>query len=253
MYSGSRNRDAKRATTGPRPYTSDCRPRLSRRPATLGGGAGSIAMPARPTRPARSSAAPCASAGRARSAHASSSREISPSAWRTARYGRFRSSWYITVEMRGLISSRRSPMNCTLTSQSRPSSRASRSAASTNSGRSTVSNHIASPARIASRVFACPSTRRPSRQMPSTVCSGPVTSSITSSGGKSSGPIASSASSTDSGSGPGRASSNAKRRSTLRREDAEAARALGRRGLHADVVAGIAERLGRGAELVRRA
>ena len=68
---------------------------------------------------------------------------------------------------------------------------------------------------MASRVFAWPSTSRPPRQMPSTVCSLPVASSITSSGGKSSSPMASSASSTDSGSGPGRASSSAWRRSTF--------------------------------------
>ena len=100
-------------------------------------------------------------------------------------------------------------MNCTFTNQSSSSSRTSRRAASSSSGCSLVSKYIASPARIASRVFAWPSTMRPPRQMPSTVCSLPVASSITSSGGKSSSPIASSASSTESGSGPGRASSSA--------------------------------------------
>ncbi len=59
--------------------------------------------------------------------------------------------------------------------------------------------------------------------------------------GSPSSPIASSASSTDSGSGPGRASSSAPAAVDVRREDAEAARALGRGRLHADVALGVAE------------
>ena len=77
-------------------------------------------------------------------------------------------------------------MNCTFTNQSSSSSRTSRRAAASSSGWAQVSKYIASPARIASRVLAWPSTSRPPRQMPSTVCSLPVASSITSSGGKSS-------------------------------------------------------------------
>ena len=88
--------------------------------------------------------------------------------------------------------------------------------------------------------------------MPSTVCSCPVASSITRSGGKSSSPIASSASSTESGSGPGRASAahGGDRRWP---RDAEPRDPCAVGGFHADVGLGAAELAGRLTELVRRA
>ena len=58
-----------------------------------------------------------------------------------------------------------------------------RSASSISAGSSSVTKYIASPARIASRVFGWPSTTRSPSAMPSIVRSPPVASSITSSSG----------------------------------------------------------------------
>ena len=109
---------------------------------------------------------------RARSARSSSS-EISPMARLTPRYGRFRSSWYTTVEIRGLISITCSPTSWMLKKCSIPSSATIAFASSISAGSSSVSKYIASPARIASRVFAWPSTTSRPFAMPSTVRSGP--------------------------------------------------------------------------------
>ena len=65
-------------------------------------------------------------------------------------------------------------MNCRLTRWSSPERLDHLRDDSSRSGRSISSNYIASPARIASRVLALITSVRPSRQMPSTVCSWPV-------------------------------------------------------------------------------
>src|SRR5213592_2825448 len=81
--------------------------------------------------------------------------------------------------MRGLTSMTHSPTSWMLKKWSRPSSATIVPATSSSHGSSRAWKYMASPARIASRVFACPSATRPSCAMPSIVRSMPVASSIT--------------------------------------------------------------------------
>ena len=136
-------------------------------------------------------------------------------------------------------------MNCTLTSQSSPSA-ADQPAGERSRGRAgrSISNYIASPARIASRVFALAEHVRPSRQMPSTVCSWPGRPAPSRAAAGSRPPSDGSRAPrrpTAGSSVPGRASSSACAAVDRRRQHPEAARALGLGGFMQTSRPGIAE------------
>ena len=129
------------------------------------------------------------------------------------------------------------------------SSSTSLSAVSISSSSSSVTKYIASPARIASRVFGWPSTTRSPSAIPSIVRSPPVASSITSRSGPPSFGSSSTASSSRIATEPGPLVQQLVRAVDGRVEDAEAAGAGGEDGLEADRAVGVAELLGRSRDL----